>query len=88
MFDEIRFGQRQFVVRRLQTPIVQESDLNGCIDREGSAKKAFDSPPGPFSVIGRTNGDHVLIDGLASNGGDDVHSVIGRERRASRQGKR
>ena len=81
--DKLRFGQGQFVVRRLQAPIVEERDLNGRVHRQGSTKKSLNGAPRPLCVIDRANGHHVFIDGLAGNCGHNTHASVGRKRRAA-----
>ena len=81
--DQIGFGQRQFVVRSLQAPIVQERDLDGGVDRQASAEKALYGGIGPLRIVLRANGNHFLMDYFAGQVGDNRHASIRRERRAS-----
>ena len=49
--DKIGFGQREFVVGGLQTPVVQQRDLYGGVHRQISAKKALHEAFRPLCVV-------------------------------------
>jgi hypothetical protein len=72
----------------LQAAIAEERDLDGGVDRQAPAEQALDGGVRPLRVALRPDRHHILMDGFLGQAGDGVHSAIGRERRASRQGKR
>ena len=81
--DEVGFGQRQFVVGRLQAPIVQERDLDGGVDGQAPAEQTLHRGVGALRVVFRADRDDFLPDRLIGDGGNHPHAAIRRERRAS-----
>jgi hypothetical protein len=86
--DEIRFRKRQFIIRSLQAAIAEQCDLHRAVDCQCPPQQGFDGCIGTLCVIRRPDRNHVLVDGLACDPGDDAHTAIRRERCTSRQQQR
>src|SRR5204863_2589887 len=83
--DSFGIGDGELIVRRLQTAIVEQRDLDRRVGGEGAAEQVPNGGAGRLGFLGRADGGRVLVELLLGDRRNDSHACIGREPGASRK---
>jgi hypothetical protein len=72
-------GNRELLISRLQTAIVEESDLHCRIGGQCAPEETLNRDAGDLSVLGRADCNHVLFELVIRDVGHEADAPVRRE---------